>query len=140
MSDALKTQVGGDHYKRLAIQPTEYCQRNGLGFCEANVVKYVTRHHSKGGRKDIEKAIHYLEILLAMEYPDKAEQKPKWRMLEDSEAINDGDEFLASDDLWKPSQEVGDYFDPFTHNAHRRRVTPDLSELNQHITELLKHE
>ena len=67
-SSALETQVGGDHYKGLAIQPTEFCQRNQLGACESNVVKYVCRHRGKGGRQDIEKAIHYLELLLEIEY------------------------------------------------------------------------
>lgn len=67
-------QVGGAHYKSLPIQPAEYCQRNKLTWCEANVVKYVTRHREKNGRQDIEKAIHYLELLLELEYP--TEQKP----------------------------------------------------------------
>jgi len=51
------------------IQPAEYCQRNRLPYCEANVVKYVTRHREKNGREDIEKAIHYLQLLLEIEYP-----------------------------------------------------------------------
>jgi hypothetical protein len=66
--ESLKIQIGGDHYKHMAIQPTEYCQRNRLNFCESAVVKYVSRHASKGGRKDIEKAIHFLEMLLDIEY------------------------------------------------------------------------
>lgn len=65
----LDNQVGGGHYKNLAIQPIEYCQKNRLGYCESNVVKYVTRHREKGGRQDIEKAIHNLQILLQIEYP-----------------------------------------------------------------------
>lgn len=69
MSDPLSTQVGGGHYKEMPIQPAEFCQRNKLGFCESSVVKYVSRHSEKGGRQDIEKAIHFLEILLELEYP-----------------------------------------------------------------------
>lgn len=65
---ALTQQVDGDHYKHLPIQPVEFCQRNGLSFCESSVVKYVCRHRSKGGAKDIRKAIHFLEILLELEY------------------------------------------------------------------------
>ena len=61
-------QVGGDHYTRLAIQPAEYNQRNSLGFCESCVVKYVSRHKHKNGRQDIEKAIHFLKLLLEIEY------------------------------------------------------------------------
>lgn len=66
---ASNRQVAGVHYQKLAIQPSEYIQRNGLGWCEGNAVKYVTRHRDKNGRQDIEKAIHYLELLLEWEYP-----------------------------------------------------------------------
>ena len=65
---ATSQQVGGDHYTRLAIQQAEYNPRNGLGFCEACVVKYVSRHKHKNGRQDIEKAIHFLNLLLEIEY------------------------------------------------------------------------
>lgn len=60
----LEKQVGGDHYKGLAIQPSEYITKNGLGWYEGNAIKYITRHRMKGEKKDIEKAIHYLELLL----------------------------------------------------------------------------
>ena len=68
---ALSTQVGGDHYSKLAIQPVEYITRNGLGFVEGSVIKYVTRHRSKGGAEDIRKAIHFLNLLLELEYGKK---------------------------------------------------------------------
>jgi hypothetical protein len=68
MSDPFERQVGGNHYLEFAIQPTEFIQRNGLNWCEGNVVKYVCRHRFKDGVKDIEKAIHYLEHLKYMEY------------------------------------------------------------------------
>lgn len=62
-------QVGGDHYKSMSIQPSEFCQRNQLNWCESNAIKYVCRHRSKNGRQDVEKAIHYLQLLLEWEYP-----------------------------------------------------------------------
>ena len=65
--NALETQVGGDHYKTKAIQPVEYIHANGLGFCEGNVVKYVSRWRDKNGIKDLEKARHYLDILIQLE-------------------------------------------------------------------------
>jgi len=65
----LHKQEGGTHYKDNAIQPVEYCQRNGLGFCESSVVKYVSRHQMKGKAQDIRKAIHFLELLLEIDYP-----------------------------------------------------------------------
>ena len=67
---ALAEQVAGDHYKRLAIQPVEYCFKNDLGAIESNVIKYVTRHKFKDGKKDIEKAIHNLKMLLELMYPE----------------------------------------------------------------------
>lgn len=67
---ALNSQIGGEHYKSLPIQPVEFCQRNRLGFCESNVVKYVTRHASKGGREDLEKAKHNIDLLIELQYPD----------------------------------------------------------------------
>ena len=62
-------QIGGAHYAKFAIQPSEYIHRNQLGWCEGNAVKYISRHQDKGGRQDILKAIHYLELLLEWEYP-----------------------------------------------------------------------
>lgn len=68
---ALNVQEGGDHYKRFAIQPIEFIERNRLGFVEGNVVKYVCRHEMKGGADDLRKAIHYLELLLELRYGEK---------------------------------------------------------------------
>lgn len=66
-TNALDRQEGGEHYK-LPIQPIEYTVKNGLGFIEGNVVKYITRHKSKNGAEDIRKVIHYCELLLQLEY------------------------------------------------------------------------
>ena len=57
-------QVGGEHYKKNAIQPWDYIVSNQLGYLEGNVVKYVSRWKDKGGRQDLEKAKHYLDKLL----------------------------------------------------------------------------
>lgn len=65
------TQVGGDHYKDMAIEPSYFIQMNELDWCEGNVVKYVCRHEVKNGREDIEKAIHYLQLLLEWKYNEK---------------------------------------------------------------------
>lgn len=74
-------QIGGSHYKNLAIEPTEYAHANNLGFLEGNVVKYVTRHKEKGGADDIKKAIHYLEMILEWEYKTKEEEYINYNML-----------------------------------------------------------
>ena len=68
-SEALKVQIGGDHYKDCGIQPVEYIHANKLDYFEGNVIKYITRHRTKGqGKKDGEKAIHYAQLILALEY------------------------------------------------------------------------
>tara|TARA_R100001163_G_C5065428_1_gene203379 strand:+ start:1589 stop:1960 length:372 start_codon:yes stop_codon:yes gene_type:complete len=61
---ASKRQVGGDHYKKLAIQPAEYCFRNNLNNLESEAISYITRSRFKNGSEDIKKAIHTLEMLL----------------------------------------------------------------------------
>ena len=67
--DTMKREVGGDHYKDCGIQPVEYINSNDLNYFEGNVIKYITRHRTKGeGKKDIEKAIHYAEMILKFYY------------------------------------------------------------------------
>lgn len=64
---ALNTQVGGDHYKNMKIQPIEYSMANNLDACQHTIVKYVSRFRDKGGIKDLEKARHTLELLIEFE-------------------------------------------------------------------------
>ena len=55
-----------DHY-RTDIQPIEYIMSNNMGFCEGNVIKYISRWEMKGGIDDLEKAKHYIEMLIEQE-------------------------------------------------------------------------
>jgi len=66
--NSLDKQVDGDHYKNMKIQPAEFINENKLLFAEGNAIKYICRHKQKGKRKDIEKAIHYLEMILERDY------------------------------------------------------------------------
>ena len=69
---ATERQVGGNHYKSCKIQPVDYIVENNLTFLEGNVVKYITRHRRKGeGASDIEKVIHYCELILEKDYGRK---------------------------------------------------------------------
>lgn len=65
---ALNKQEGGSHYKDMVIQPVEFITKNNIPFLEGNVIKYVCRHASKNGKQDIEKAIHYLELIKELHY------------------------------------------------------------------------
>jgi hypothetical protein len=61
---ALDTQIGGDHYKSLKIQPMQYSMANGLNACQHTAIKYITRYASKGGIADLEKAKHCIDLLI----------------------------------------------------------------------------
>lgn len=62
---ALDTQVGGSHYKNLAIQPMTFCLANRLDYATSNIIKYVVR--KKDGEhqrvQDLRKAIHCIQLL-----------------------------------------------------------------------------
>lgn len=61
-------QIGGDHYRSQKMQPIELVMANDMGFCEGSAIKYICRHHLKGGADDVKKAIHYLQLLLKHKY------------------------------------------------------------------------
>lgn len=67
IESSMDTQVGGDHYHKLKIQPVEYIQANGLGFIEGSIVKYITRWRDKGGVQDLKKIIQFTSQLIALE-------------------------------------------------------------------------
>jgi hypothetical protein len=66
--NALAIQVGGSHYKGMKIQHVEFVHANQIPYIEACSIKYICRHRLKNGRQDVEKAIHYLQLLLTLDY------------------------------------------------------------------------
>lgn len=69
MSNPLDIQIGGQHYKHFKIQPVELYNQFSLGFGEANVIKYSMRHDVKNGEQDLEKVIHYVELMIKFNNP-----------------------------------------------------------------------
>jgi hypothetical protein len=65
---SLTEQVGGTHYKGLAIGPLEYAFKNKLDPAQFSVVKYVTRFRDKAGKEDLLKARHIIDMLIELEY------------------------------------------------------------------------
>ena len=63
----LSTQIGGDHYTKLAIQPMQYSMKNGLDPLQHTIIKYVTRFRDKAGIEDLEKAKHCIDMLIEFE-------------------------------------------------------------------------
>ena len=68
---AFEGQVGGDHYRGMAIQPAEFIHRNGIGFIEGLAIRYLCRWRKKGGLEDLRKAKHCIDLLIDMESETK---------------------------------------------------------------------
>jgi hypothetical protein len=84
---ALEVQEGGDHYKRLKIQPVEYIHANNLPFIEGSVIKYVSRWKNKNGIADLRKARHFLDLLIELETENEKSNTDSAKALRDK-AIN----------------------------------------------------
>jgi len=57
-------QVGGDHYTKKGLQPWEVRLAWALDPWASDALRYISRFTDKGGKEDIEKAIHCLEFIL----------------------------------------------------------------------------
>ena len=66
---AYDKQVGGSHYKKMKIQPSKFVIENELLFPEGSVIKYICRHRFKNGKEDLEKAVHFIEMIIERDYP-----------------------------------------------------------------------
>ena len=66
---AYNKQIGGSHYKKMKIQPSKFVIENELLFPEGNVIKYICRHRFKNGKEDLEKAVHFIEMIIERDYP-----------------------------------------------------------------------
>ena len=69
MSEARKTQIGGDHYANKAVQPWDAMKcwmspDQFEGFLRGNAIKYLARYPDKGAVDDVKKARHYLDALI----------------------------------------------------------------------------
>lgn len=67
----LERQVGGDHYKDLKIQPAEFLRQLNVPHLEGEAIYRILRHKQKGGKEDIDKAIHTLQIIRELDYGAK---------------------------------------------------------------------
>ena len=80
-----KKQIGGKHYLKYKIQPSEFVIENRLLYPEGNVIKYILRHQNKGGKEDLEKAKHYIEMIEERDYQTEKQETgiegyKKWKV------------------------------------------------------------
>ena len=71
-------QVGGKHYLKYKIQPSDFVVENKLLYPEGNVIKYILRHQNKGGKEDLEKAKHFIDMIIERDYREEKEKKETW--------------------------------------------------------------
>ena len=65
---AYDKQIGGTHYKKMKIQPSKFVIENKLLFPEGSVIKYILRHTDKGGKQDLLKAKHFIDMIIERDY------------------------------------------------------------------------
>jgi hypothetical protein len=61
-------QIGGKHYLKYKIQPSKFVTENKLLYPEGSVIKYVIRHQDKGGKEDLEKAKHMIDMIIGLHH------------------------------------------------------------------------
>ena len=64
----MKNKINPEYYTQGNIECIDYIISKKLNFLEGNVVKYITRHRTKGQEEDIRKVIHYCELILEHTY------------------------------------------------------------------------
>ena len=69
-------QIGGSHYKKMKIQPSKFVIENELLFPEGSVIKYICRHRFKNGKEDLEKAVHFIEMIIERDYSKTETKNP----------------------------------------------------------------
>ena len=77
LANPYKKQVGGKHYLKYKIQPSEFVVENKLLYPEGNVIKYILRHSDKGGKEDLEKAKHFIDMIIERDYGEE-KKKESW--------------------------------------------------------------
>ena len=65
---AYKKQIGGKHYLKYKIQPSRFVVENKLLYPEGCVIKYILRHQDKGGKQDLLKAKHFIDMIIERDY------------------------------------------------------------------------
>ena len=64
-------QIGGSHYQNFKIQPSKFVIENELLYPEGCVIKYILRHRLKGKKQDLEKAKHFIDMIIERDYSEK---------------------------------------------------------------------
>ena len=101
---AYDKQIGGSHYKKMKIQPSKFVIENELLFPEGNAIKYICRHAHKGEVQDLEKAKHYIDMIIERDYkliPMTEEEEYRNAGITKEEAETSSKEWIKGYKEWK---------------------------------------
>jgi hypothetical protein len=130
VQNPLKKQIGGSHYKTMAIQPIEYSHQNGLSFIAGCIVKRLSRYNHPTGKglEDIEKALHELDILI--------DQHRKGFVYDaNTEQAIRASEFCAANNIDGKRRKI---IEKLTAYYHAEPLLRYLSDAREHLDELLQ--
>jgi hypothetical protein len=99
MPRANDKQISGKHYLKQKIQSWDFIAANRLDFFQGSAITYIARFRDKGGKRDLEKAIHFLEKLIELEYGEEGEEEAVLRANRDMARLylkEDGSYSLAN--------------------------------------------
>ena len=71
-------QIGGTHYIKYKIQPSKFVVENKLLYPEGSVIKYILRYQDKGGKEDLDKAKHFIDMIIERDYGEEKEKTETW--------------------------------------------------------------
>ena len=114
---AYDKQVGGSHYKNMEMQPSEFINKNKLLFAEGNAIKYICRHAHKGEVQDLEKAKHYIDMIIERDYKTQTKDPDMTPMTEEEEYRNAGITKEDAERTYPPKNSWGMIKPPETSNA-----------------------
>lgn len=97
----MSKQVGGSHYSKYEIEPIDFINKNNLSYMQGNAIKYIVRYKDKNGLEDLEKAKHYIDMMIIEEYQQNSHQDVEYTGVSDEYVY----EYMPFNEL-----EVGDLF------------------------------
>ena len=97
-------QIGGTHYQKFKIQPSKFVIENELLYPEGCVIKYILRHRLKGKKQDLEKAIHFIEMIIERDYTEKKELEESYKESRRQTEERKSTEWIKGYNKWKKNK------------------------------------
>jgi len=94
----------------MVMQPSEFINKNKLLFAEGSAIKYICRHAHKGEVQDLEKAKHYIDMIIERDYtlvPMTEEEEYRNAGITKEEAEKKPETWTEGYNKWKELSEKG---------------------------------